>query len=231
MKRSTSRRRFCIAAAATLLAACSTSNFSTRSKSGSAGKPERAFIIHGYGATPDDHWFPWLAAQLQMRSISAQRIALPGSDAPEFSRWQQALTIAIGNPSAQDIFIAHSLGCISLLHYLSQMKPARIGGLVLASGFAEKLPNLSEIDGYDVDAYVANAQLDIPLIRAMSPHIISIISDDDLIVAPQESMKLARMLDSHVIHVPKGGHLLASDGFTELPQALQAIDAMLSSPP
>ncbi|PAT32788.1 esterase [Vandammella animalimorsus] len=223
MKPDIPRRHFCIGAAALLLAAC----VSPPKKETAMTAPKRIFIIHGYGASPEDHWFPWLAEQLQAQGLRVQRIALPDSHAPDFARWQQALAAAIGTPGAEDIFIAHSLGTISLLHYLSHTRPARIGALVLASGFAGKLPGLSEINGYSVDDYVAQVRLDLPAIRAMTPHMTSIISDNDPIVAPEESQKLANSLSSAVIRISQGGHLLASDGFTQLPQALQAVMAAL----
>jgi len=34
---------------------------------------KRAFIIHGYGATPEDHWFSWLAQQLQAAGVATVR--------------------------------------------------------------------------------------------------------------------------------------------------------------
>lgn len=44
------RRQFCTAAAAGVLAACA----------GTAGQPEKptVYIIHGYGAATENHWFP-----------------------------------------------------------------------------------------------------------------------------------------------------------------------------
>ena len=53
---------------------------------------KRAFIIHGYGATPEDHWFSWLAQQLQAAGVATAIPALPDPEQPDFDRWQAALT-------------------------------------------------------------------------------------------------------------------------------------------
>ena len=185
---------------------------------------KRAFIIHGWGATPADHWFPWLSGSLKRRGFTVDTPALPNPTAPVFAGWQRTLAWHIGTPQPDDLYIAHSLGSITLLHYLSQARPAKIGGLILVSGFAAKLPKLPEIDGYSMDNYVEQARLDLPAIRAATPNIVCIVSGNDAIVAPEESGKLAAALNAPVIRVANAGHFLASDGFTELPQVLQAAE-------
>ena len=188
-----------------------------------AARAKRAFIIHGWGATPADHWFAALSDDLGKLGYKVALFPLPDSLRPDFAAWQRTLAEYIGTPRPDDLFVAHSLGNISLLHYLSHSRPPKIGGLVLVSGFAGKLPALSEIEGYSIDAYVAQARLDLPAIRRMTGNTACIISANDPIVAPAESIKLANALGARVMTVPDAGHFLASDGFTELPQALQAV--------
>ena len=96
------------------------------------------------------------------------------------------------------------------------------------SGFAAKLPKLPEIEGYSIDRYVEQARLDLPAVRAATPKIACIVSGNDAIVAPEESGKLAAALNAPVIRVENAGHFLASDGFTELPQVLQAAEGFCS---
>lgn len=184
---------------------------------------KKLYIIHGYGATPADHWFPWLGEQARAHGLDVHIPALPQPAAPEFTAWQQALAHTIGAPTADDHFIAHSLGTISLLHYLSTVKPTRIASLTLVSGFTTRLPDLPHIDGYNLDAYADQARIDLPAIAAMTPHITSIISSNDPVVAPAESLKLAHTLHSRIITIPDGGHLLGRHGFRELPAAWQSI--------
>ena len=90
-----------------------------------------AYVIHGYGASPTDHWFPWLQARLQAAGIPTIVPPLPDSEHPDFAAWQATLTQTIGTPDRNTLLIAHSLGTISLLHYLSATRPASVGGLVI----------------------------------------------------------------------------------------------------
>ena len=211
------RRQFCAAAAAGVLAACA----------GTAGQPEKTvYIIHGYGATPENHWFPWLGAKLREQGIRAVSVPLPDSEAPDFTRWQQTLAQYVGRPGARDFFVAHSLGTISLLHYLSAANPARIGGLVLVSAFGAPIPTLPEINGFDVDAYVARCHIDFAAIRRMSPHIELFTADNDSIVPPDNTRRLAAVLGGRLHIIPNGGHFLDREGFTELPPVLRAVEEM-----
>ena len=175
-----------------------------------AARAKRAFIIHGWGATPADHWFAALSDDLGKLGYKVALFPLPDSRRPDFAAWQRTLAEYIGTPRPDDLFVTHSLGNISLLHYLSHSRPPKIGGLVLVSGFAGKLPALSEIEGYSIDAYVAQARLDLPAIRRMTGNTACIISANDPIVAPAESIKLANAFGARVMTVPDAGHFLAS---------------------
>ncbi|MDO5290280.1 MAG: alpha/beta hydrolase [Pseudomonadota bacterium] len=192
-----------------------------------ASRPWRAVIVHGYGATPADHWFAWLGQRLQAAGVSAHIPALPDSLQPDFAHWQQALADAVGMPDARTLLVAHSLGCISLLHYLSAERPQQVGGVVLVSGFGARLPQLPAINGFDVDAYVDQARLDVPALRAMTGQMHHVISANDGIVAPAASRALAVQLGGQVHEVPRGGHFLASDGFTQLPAAWSAAQTVI----
>lgn len=188
---------------------------------------KRVFIVHGYGATAANHWFTWLQDQACASGAAALALSLPDNENPDFAAWQQGLYDAIGMPQTDDIFVGHSLGCISLLHYLTAMSPARIGGLVLVSGFVNKLPGWAAINAFDMDGFINEARVDLPRIAAMAGEITCVISENDHVVPAALSRGLAEKLQARVISVAQGGHFLGREGFTELPQAWQAVERLL----
>ncbi|MDO5090054.1 MAG: alpha/beta hydrolase [Cardiobacteriaceae bacterium] len=188
---------------------------------------KRVFVVHGYGATAANHWFGWLRDQAQGRGAEAVALSLPDCENPDFAAWQQGLQDAIGMPQATDIFVGHSLGCLSLLHYLMAMSPARIGGLVLVSGFVDKLPGFAAIGDFDMDAFIGEARVDLARVAAMTPEITCVISDNDRVVPPALSDTLAEGLRARSVRVAQGGHFLGREGFTTLPPAWQAVEALL----
>ena len=217
------RRQFCAAAGAgVLLAGC-------KNLAKPQNEPVRVFIIHGYGATVADHWFPWLARQLQQQGITALPVALPDSMQPDYHRWQDALSQAVSMPSGRTILVVHSLGTISLLHYLNRVRPHKVGGLVLVSAFGARVPTLPQINGFNVDNYVDQCPVDFAAIRQMTGRIALFTADNDGIVPPENTRRLARQLDGKLEEIPGGGHFLGSEGFTEFPQVLQAVEHMAAA--
>ena len=215
-----SRRQFCTTAAAGVLTAC-------------AKLPRRSnrptvFIIHGYGATINNHWFGWLQTQLEQRGIAAVRVPMPDSTQPDFDRWQQTLAQYIGKPQENHIFVAHSLGTISLLHYLTATQPRKIGGLVLVSAFGKRIPTLPEINGFNIDAYVDRCRIDFSAIARMAGNRIELISaNDDPIVPVENTRYVAKELNGYLHIRATGGHFLDRDGFTQFPPVLESVERIV----
>ncbi|WP_433464875.1 RBBP9/YdeN family alpha/beta hydrolase [Spirillospora sp. CA-128828] len=178
----------------------------------------RASIIHGYGATPEDHWFAWLGEQLNAAGIPATIPALPTPQAPDPALWTEAVRTDLGTPDENSIVVAHSLGCLTVLRYLRTLPdPWHLGTLVLVSGFVDQLPALPELnsyigDGCDVKELINNIGR-LTIIR----------SDADPYVPPGHTDRLAGLLGVSTEVVPGAGHFLASDGVTSLSEVLEAI--------
>jgi hypothetical protein len=187
-----------------------------------------AYIIHGYGASPTDHWFPWLQARLQAEGIPTTVPPMPDSEHPNVVAWQETLAATIGTPKRDTLLIAHSLGTISLLHYLSAIRPAAVGGIVLVAGFGARLPELPSIGGFNIDAYIDRIRLDDAILRHFAPHMHHLISDNDYVVAPANSRALAARIGGTVHELARHGHFLSADGITELPVAWDALQTCLN---
>ncbi|POX42568.1 alpha/beta hydrolase [Streptomyces sp. Ru73] len=178
----------------------------------------RASIIHGYGASPEDHWFGRLAAQLQAHGIPTTVPALPDPQTPDPARWEAAVRADVGIPDAGSVVVAHSLGCLTVLRHLRALPgPWRLGTLVLVSGFVDRLPALPELDSYIGDG------CDVVGLGGRIGRLTVLRSDADPYVPTGHTDRLARLLGVSTEVVPGAGHFLASDGVTSLPEALAAV--------
>lgn len=180
----------------------------------------RAVIFHGYGATPADHWFAWLAEQLETDGISTTIPTLPHPLDPDPGQWEDDVRAALGDPDEHTIVIAHSLGCLPALRYLRSLPGSwRLRTLVLVSGFIDRLPVLPELDGFIGEG------CDVTGLRDHIGRIVIVRSDNDSIVPPAHTDRLAEQFGISAQVVPSGGHFLADEGVTELPAVRDAISS------
>lgn len=178
----------------------------------------RASIIHGYGASPEDHWFGWLAERLEADGVPTAVPALPHPQEPDPVLWAEAVRDELGTPDENSVIVAHSLGCLTVLRHLRSLPgPWRVGVLVLVSGFVDRLPALPQLDSYIGDG------CDVEGLADRIDRLVIIRSDADPYVPTGHTDRLADLLGTSAEVVPGAGHFLASDGVTSLREVLDAI--------
>jgi len=102
-------------------------------------KTPRVYIIHGYTASSRANWFPWLKNQLEFNGIETHIPDMPFSDYPQLDLWLKCMREKAAVIDENTIFIGHSLGCITVLRFLSE-KNVKIKGAILVSGFINENP-------------------------------------------------------------------------------------------
>lgn len=175
----------------------------------------RLLIVHGYTAGVDSHWFPWLEAEATRDGFAVQRVFLPDSAAPDPSAWLAAVTSALDGDEEVGV-VAHSLGCLTVIRALLHTG-RRVSRAVFVSGFADPLPPLPQLDAFIGDGAAVEAA------AALIDRVQVIRSDADGFVPVALTDAFAARLSAPVTIVPGGGHFLASQGFTRLPEALLAV--------
>lgn len=176
----------------------------------------QVYIVHGYTANADKHWFPWLENQLTKIGISCERLNMPDSANPSLDRWLTHLASIKVN--AETIFVGHSLGCIAILNFLAKQQ-LQIKGAVFVSGFYQPLPNLPELSAF------TNYYAILPSPPTFPVYVVSAL--DDNVVAHQYSDALAVHMKADYIRLNQGGHFLDREGFTELPVVLELVKKLL----
>jgi uncharacterized protein len=180
------------------------------------------YIIHGYMAHPENHWFPWLKNNLDAIGVETDILLMPDSSNPKVNEWISFLQKTIHRHDERTFFVAHSLGCITLLRYLNIMDTMdRIGGMILVSGFAESLPLHPELDEF------TDTHIDYRAIMGIAPKRSVIVSDNDLIVPPELTITFCSKLNASLVEVKGGGHFMGSEGFYELPAVWEQLKQML----
>lgn len=176
----------------------------------------RVILIHGYGADPDSHWFPWLKDQLGANNVTIP--ALPDSSAPDAATWVRLAAEAIAQADENTVVIGHSLGGITALRGLAaQPDGFRVAGVVLVAGFAEDLPGYDALNPFTVQ------DVDIEALRSTSLNRTVFVADVDPVLDTAIVKRLADRFGADLIEVPGAGHFQIDDGVTQFPELLEVV--------
>ena len=197
---------------------------------------DRVILVHGFGAGPDDHWFPWLARTVRHVEVPQ----LPHTETPEASTWASTIAERIGTSPdglAGLAIVTHSLGGLTALRAIERViacgSPVNGDGqhraaFIAVAPFAQQLPPTgeAELDHFLVTGL--NGFLDGASPGELRPFLgptTVIHSDNDPLVPQAASRRFATAISADVVTVPGAGHFLASDGVTSLPQVVAALMA------
>lgn len=170
------------------------------------------YIIHGYSASPADHWFFWLKEKLEEEKNEVTIVDLPTPLTPNPKEWNEALKKQIKTIDENSFFIAHSLGCITLLKFLEESSfKKQIAGYMLVSAFNTSLPKLNQLDSF------LKRKLDYKKLENITKNKIVIGAKDDSIVPIILTERLSFLLNADFIRLEKGGHFMAGDGYKKFP--------------
>lgn len=181
------------------------------------------FVLHGYSASIDDHWFLDLKHQIEDEHTTVTLIPFPDSENPDVNAWQKVLDQQVPKVDENTYFVAHSLGVITLLHFLQRHDYQKIGGMILVSGFSGPISDFSPLD-----AYITKSKVNTDYFKDIKKKLVYLSDNDDL-VPPKLTIELAKEIDAPYITVPNGGHFLGREGYTSFPQVVNSLKEMLDS--
>jgi uncharacterized protein len=178
---------------------------------------KRVFIIHGWEASPESNWFPWLKNQLEKNGFEAIVPAMPNSAQPKCADWVDHLKKIVGEVDEDTFFVGHSLGPIAILRFLETLPAGeKAGGVIMVAGFPESL-GIPETDNFFLKP------LNYKKIKNAANKFVAINSDDDPYVPMSQGKILEKELGAELIVMHNCGHLNTGTGFFELPIVLEKI--------
>lgn len=187
---------------------------------------KKVFIIHGYGGEPNGGWRPWLMGKLAEQDIWACAPAMPMADEPKKDEWVKEISRQVVQPSKDIFLVGHSLGVPALLRYVESLPTgSKVGGMVLVSGIINIIPGK---DKYKPINHFYDLPFDFEHIKNISDNFTVIHGDNDSSVPFTDAEELSKKLGCNLIPIKNGGHLNGSSGWSELPEALDALLKMIN---
>lgn len=97
---------------------------------------KKVYMIHGWGESSEDSWFPWLKKELEKKKIKVRIFDMPESENPKIETWVKHLEENVKDVDENTYFIGHSIGCQTIMRFLEKMhKHKKIGGCIFVSGW------------------------------------------------------------------------------------------------
>lgn len=186
---------------------------------------KRIFLVHGWGGSPNDDWFPWLSKMLEERNLEVFAPEMPDSFHPSIVAWVNHLSKVVKSIDNETYFVGHSIGCQAILRYIESLdNDVKIGGAVFVAGWFHLTDAATETDAEKdiANEWISN-RIDFSKVKRHLDRSVALFSDNDPDVPVSESQIFEKELGSKIIIHPKRGHFTASDGVTELHLALNEI--------
>lgn len=176
-----------------------------------------ALLIHGWNDNATKGWFGWLGEKLRAAGYRVQAPHFSTEDRPLLPSWQAQLAAEAQHLDADSLIVAHSLGTFLTLRLLEQLPHSQtVGTVILISGFATA-PDDRESKWFEPEP-------DWDAIRPRAHRFICIYSDDDHMVSPDRSRRLAHKLGAELLCMPGYGHFLRGQGLHEFPELLDLLE-------
>jgi predicted alpha/beta hydrolase family esterase len=189
----------------------------------------RAFIIHGYQGYPTEAWLPWLKAKLEERGYQVGLPAMPHPDQPTIPEWTSFIADLVGTPDPKTVIIAHSLGCVAVIHFLEKLgkNSLSVGKTVLVAGrFPTGMAPADaerKIEGDEILKPWLTSKVNPKWVKSAAGTCTVILSDNDPYVSIEEARaSFQGNLVTDIIIEHGKGHFNEDDNITELPSALDA---------
>ncbi|MFZ3044011.1 MAG: alpha/beta fold hydrolase [Minisyncoccia bacterium] len=183
---------------------------------------KRAFLVHGWGGSPEREWFPWLASELEKNGFQVQVPTMPDTDHPHIAVWVSALAASVGTPDADTYFVGHSMGCQTIARYLAGLEQSvTVGGVVYVGGYFDSL-TLGEGEDVEVWDEWRDAPLDLSRVKMYAPKSIAIFSDDDPFVPLDNAKRFEQELGSEIVIEHAQSHF-NGDEYVQIPFVLDAV--------
>jgi predicted alpha/beta hydrolase family esterase len=160
----------------------------------------------------------WIGRELAVLNYEVLAPQLDHNAKPLLRSWQAVLQPLASCLNSQSIIIAHSLGCFLTLRLLEQIEyVAPINKVFLISGFYDA-PRESASIFFEPEPEWSK-------IRRQAQEFVCIYSDDDTIVTPDRTRRLANRLEAELVLVSGKGHFLGSRGMSTFPELMKMVAA------
>jgi predicted alpha/beta hydrolase family esterase len=178
-------------------------------------------LIHGLSGSSTTHWYPWFIRQMQDRGVRVIMPSLPRRWFPKYTQWVAMLEKCVReNLTEQDlqetIVVAHSLGCITALHFLEKFKLTHpLLGCVFITGFYPSIARIPFLRSFHKDP------LNFEYLKTICGRVEYIYTDNDWLGRAEDTKWVRDQLPGAMTVFPGQGHFYAMKAVPEIVEVVE----------
>ncbi len=166
---------------------------------------KRVYMIHCWGASSEENWYPWLKYKLEERGLDVLVFNMPNTENPKIEEWVKYLETKIKDIDENTYFIGHSIGCQTIMRFLEKLhKDKKIGGCIFVAPWFN-LVNL-EPNEMEIAHPWLNTQIHFDRITEHCNKFLAIFSDNDSVVPISDKEIFKEKLNAKIIIEKNLGH-------------------------
>lgn len=174
--------------------------------------PSPILILPGIHGSGEGHW----QTAWERSMVGACRVEAPDWARPVRADWVGALERAVAGRGPETVLVAHSLGCLQVVHWASQTRLAVRAALLVAP------PDPAGASFPTAAAGFAPLPSD-PLPFAS----VVVASADDEYATPQFARHCAQAWGSRFVDVGRCGHINVASGLGDWPEGRRILSALM----
>jgi uncharacterized protein len=172
------------------------------------GDPVRLLVVPGLHDSGPDHWQTWLESHHARRAARVQQLDW---SRPDLDAWAERIEVTLArDPGARWVAVAHSFGCLALLHHLAHDGQGVHGALLVAPADPAK---------FGIGPRLPQGRLAVPTVM--------LASETDPWMAFDAVCTWARVWGTPLISLGDAGHINTDSGHHSLPQAKALVERMM----
>lgn len=183
---------------------------------------KRVFIIHGWGGSPEEGWFPWLKKELEKNNFLVEVVVMPDSFHPTITAWVSQLAKRVKQLDKNTYFVGHSIGCQTILRYL-ETQTNRAKGIILVAPWMNLDEQTIREEGEE-SVVIAKPWIETPInFKKIKTITVAIFSDNDPYVPLDNTKIFEKELQAKIIIEKRKGHFSGSDNVKKIPAVLKEL--------
>lgn len=162
-------------------------------------------MIHCWGASSEENWYPWLKYKLEEWGADVFVFDMPNTEHPKIEEWVKYLEANVKNTDENTYFIGHSIGCQTIMRFLEKLpKNKRIGGCIFVAPWFN-LVNLQPNEMETAHPWL-NTEMHFGRILEHCNKFLAIFSNDDPVVPLSDKEVFREKLNAKIIVEKNKGH-------------------------